>query len=77
MHLYKEIVLRPGKEESIKRFHPWIFSGAIASLPEGLKEGDTVRLLSSDRTFLGVGHYQPSSIAVRIMSFQDQRVDAS
>lgn len=76
MFPYKEIVLRPGKEESVKRFHPWIFSGAIATLPEGLTEGDPVRILSSDRSFLGVGHYQPSSIAVRILSFEEVPIDA-
>ena len=70
MHPYKEVVLRPGKEESVKRFHPWIFSGAIATLPEPIIEGDRVRLVASDRSFLGVGHYQPGSIAVRIMSFE-------
>lgn len=74
---YQEIVLHPGKEESIKRFHPWIFSGAIAILPEGIEEGDAVRLLSADREFLGVGHYQPGSIAVRIMSFDDVAIDAA
>lgn len=61
----------------MKRFHPWIFSGAIATLPEGLEEGDIVRVFASDRTFLGVGHYQPSSIAVRVMSFEETRVDAA
>ncbi len=77
MNLYKEIVLRPGKEESVKRLHPWIFSGAIASLPEGLTEGDPVRVVASDRSFLGVGHYQPSSIAVRIMSFENILLDGA
>lgn len=76
MYPYKEIVLRPGKEESVKRYHPWIFSGAIASLPEVVVEGDRVRLLSSSRSFLGVGHYQPGSIAVRIMSFQERPLDS-
>ena len=77
MHPYKEVVLRPGKEESVKRFHPWIFSGAIATLPEPIIEGDRVRLVASDRSFLGVGHYQPGSIAVRIMSFEDIQLDAA
>lgn len=77
MHPYKEVVLRPGKEESVKRFHPWIFSGAIATLPDQLIEGDRVRLVASDRSFLGVGHYQPGSIAVRIMSFKDIELDAA
>lgn len=77
MNAFKEIVLRPGKEESVKRYHPWIFSGAIATLPEGVVEGDKVRLVASDKTFLGVGHYQPGSIAVRIMSFEENNLEAS
>ena len=72
---YKEIVLRPKKEESLKRFHPWIFSGAIAHKPDGLEEGDVVRVMGSDGNFLGVGHYQVGSIAVRILSFHDEPVD--
>ena len=72
MHPYKEVVLRPGKEESVKRFHPWIFSGAIATLPEPImKETGALGRLRS--FVLGVGHYQPGSIAVRIMSFEDIR----
>ena len=65
---YPVITLRRGKEESMLRFHPWVFSGAIASLPDGLEEGDTVEVHAADGTPLGVGHYQIGSIAVRILT---------
>ena len=77
MSVYKEIVLRPKKEESLKRFHPWVFSGAVAYKPALLEEGETVRVLASDGSFLGVGHYQIGSITIRILSFHDEPVDAS
>ncbi|MCM1163796.1 MAG: class I SAM-dependent rRNA methyltransferase [Muribaculaceae bacterium] len=63
-----QIVLKRGKEDSLLRFHPWVFSGAIYSLPEGLEEGDVVDVLASDGTFLGRGHYEIGSIAVRILT---------
>lgn len=66
---YKTIRLKPGKEESVIRRHPWIFSGAIATLPPGLKEGETVRVTDSEGHVLGTGHYQIGSIAVRMLSF--------
>lgn len=69
--------MRPGKESSLQRFHPWVFSGAIARKPEELDEGETVRVLAADGTFLGVGHFQIGSIAVRIMSFLDEAIDAA
>lgn len=69
---YKEIILRPKKDESLRRFHPWVFSGAIAHKPEDLREGEIVKVFSSDRSFLGVGHYQIGSIAVRIVSFENE-----
>lgn len=65
----KIIKLKPGKEESVLRFHPWIFSGAVASLPDNLEEGDLVTVLASDGKVLGTGHYQIGSIAVRILDF--------
>lgn len=65
---YPVITLRRGKEESLRRFHPWVFSGAIASAPENLEEGNIVEVRSSDGTPLGVGHYQIGSIAVRMLS---------
>lgn len=73
----KEIVLRKGKEDSLKRFHPWVFSGAIARKSDSIEEGEVVRVLAADGGFLGVGHYQIGSIAVRILSFQDEATDIS
>lgn len=64
---YKTITLRCGKEESLRRYHPWVFSGAIASLPDGIEEGDVVKVVASDGMPLGVGHYQIGSIAVRML----------
>lgn len=77
MKPYKEIRLRPGKEASLQRFHPWVFSGAIAHKPEDMIEGETVRVLSAEGAFLGVGHFQIGSIAVRIMSFVDEPIDGA
>ena len=71
----KNIVLKPGKEESLKRFHPWVFSGAIKTLPQQLQEGELVRVLNSKGEFVAVGHYQVGSIAVRVLSFQDIDID--
>jgi 23S rRNA (cytosine1962-C5)-methyltransferase len=70
-----KITLKARKEESVKRFHPWIFSGAIQSIEGNPKEGELVALYSKDNQFLGVGHYQIGSIAVRIVSFEDVPVD--
>ncbi|MCX6256313.1 MAG: class I SAM-dependent rRNA methyltransferase, partial [Bacteroidia bacterium] len=74
MQLLK-IILKPGKEQSIKRFHPWIFSGAIKHLPEGIKEGAVVELYSAKDEYLATGHYQIGSIAVRILSFLQEKID--
>ncbi|NLX66745.1 MAG: class I SAM-dependent rRNA methyltransferase [Bacteroidales bacterium] len=76
MSSYKKIRLRPGKEASLQRFHPWVFSGAIAHKPEDIIEGERVRVESADGTFLGVGHFQIGSIAVRILSLVDEPIDA-
>lgn len=70
-------MLRPGKEESLKRFHPWVFSGAVAHKPDDLNEGEVVRVVAADGTFLGSGHYQIGSITVRILTFNDQPIDAA
>lgn len=72
---YPVIKLRRGKEDSLRRFHPWVFSGAIASSVEGIDEGDVVRVEAFDGSFLGVGHFQIGSIAVRILSFKDIEID--
>lgn len=73
---YKEIQLRRGKEDSLDRFHPWVFSGALASVPDGLEEGDLVRVITHEGRLIGVGHYQIGSIAVRILTFADEPVDS-
>ncbi len=75
--IYKNIYLKNGKEESLKRFHPWIFSGAIHHTDCPIEEGETVRVMALDGTFLCVGHYQKGSIAIRVLSFRDEPIDAS
>ena len=69
------ITLRHGKEQSAKRLHPWIFSGAIAKMSGTPDEGDLIKVYSADGEFLAIGHYQKSSIAVRILSFNDIAID--
>lgn len=69
------IYLKPGKEQSIRRLHPWIFSGAIASMTGTANEGDIVTVFSSTKEFLALGHYQKSSIAVRILSFSQEFIN--
>ena len=71
----KEIRLKRGKEESLRRFHPWVFSGAILKIDEGVSEGDVVRVLANSGDFIAVGHYQEGSIAVRVLSFSDVQID--
>lgn len=69
------ILLKSGKEKSVFRYHPWIFSGAIAKTEGTLQEGDIVKVYSADRQFLAIGHYQIGSIAIRILSFEDTVID--
>lgn len=71
----KTIQLKKGKEESLKRFHPWIFSGAILRMDEGIEEGELVKVVTFHREFIAIGHYQIGSIAVRILSFRDITID--
>lgn len=73
--MYKSIYLKKGKEESLRRFHPWVFSGAIAHADEGIEEGDIVRVITSGGYFIALGHYQVGSIAVRVLSFEDITID--
>lgn len=75
--MYKNVYLKRGKEESLKRFHPWIFSGAIHHADEGIEEGEIVRVITADGEFIAVGHYQIGSIAVRVLSFHDEHIDIS
>ena len=66
-----KVILRKGREESILRFHPWVFSGAVAEIQGNPAEGDVVGVYSYDGKFLASGHYQIGSIAVRILSFDE------
>ena len=72
---FTKLYLAPGKEHSLKRFHPWVFSGAIRKMDGNPEEGDIVEVYSSQREFLGMGHYAPGSIAVRIFSFEQVEPD--
>ena len=75
--MYKNIYLKHRKEESLKRFHPWVFSGAIHHMDEGIAEGDTVRVITADGNCIAVGHYQLGTITVRVLSFDDMTIDHS
>ena len=69
------LILAPGKEKSVQRRHPWVFSGAVARKDKGLCDGDTVEVYDARRQYLGTGHYQPGSIAVRLFSFEQRDID--
>jgi len=69
------IILKPKKEESLLRFHPWIFSGAIQRIEGKPAEGELVEVLDCNRNFLAIGHYQIGSIAVRVVSFEQQKIN--
>lgn len=73
--MYKQIQLRKGKDESLKRFHPWVFSGAIQRMEDGIEEGDLVRVVNDGGDFMAIGHYQQGSIAVRVLAFSDVEID--
>ena len=69
------IQLKPKKEESLQRFHPWVFSGAIQKIEGKPTEGDLVEVLDCNRNFLALGHYQIGSIAVRVVSFEKVEIN--
>lgn len=71
----KQVYLLNGKEESLLRFHPWVFSGALHHIDDSIEEGDVVRVVNSQGRFIAVGHYQKGSIAVRVLSFSDVAID--
>lgn len=70
-----ELILKEGKEKSIKRRHPWIFSGAIESIPDYLEEGQLVKVLDQQKNFLAIGHFQKGTIAIRVLSFDEVEID--
>ena len=71
---YKKLYLKPGKEESLKRFHPWVFSGAIARVEGELEEGEIVDVYTSKKEFIACGHFQIGSIAVRVLTFRQEEI---
>ena len=71
-----KVFLKPKKEESLQRFHPWVFSGAIQNIEGKPDEGELVEVYASNKTFLAIGHYQIGSIAVRVVTFTQVPVDA-
>lgn len=71
----KVLQLKKGKEDSLLRFHPWVFSGAIQQVVADTSEGDVVRVVRDNGDFIAVGHYQRGSIAVRVLSFRDVPID--
>ena len=75
MNRYKQIQLRRGKDESLRRFHPWVFSGAIYRMDEGIEEGEVVRVMTEKGEFIAIGHYQQGSIAVRVLTFRDVEIN--
>lgn len=72
-----QIILKRNKEESLLRFHPWIFSGAIQQITGDPAEGDIVDVITSSREFIARGHYQIGSIAVRVLTFREETIDAA
>lgn len=73
---YKKVFLKPGKEDSLRRFHPWVFSGALARVEGEPEEGEVVDVYTSKKDFIACGHYQIGSIAVRVLSFKQETIDA-
>ena len=73
--MYKSIYLKKGKEESLLRFHPWIFSGAIDRCEEEIEDGEKVNVYTSSGKFIAMGHFQKGTIAVRVLSFQTDHVE--
>ena len=73
--MYKTLYLKKGKDASVRRYHPWIFSGAILKMDEGIAEGDVVDVVGYNGEFIGKGHYQIGSIAVRMLTFSEEEID--
>ena len=71
----KQIYLKRGKDESLRRFHPWIFSGAIHHMSEQPEEGETVEVFTSENEYIATGHFQIGSIMVRVLSFENETID--
>ncbi len=74
---YPKVILKSGKDQSLRRYHPWIFSGAIKKIMGHVNEGDLVLVTDNKDEFLAIGHYQIGSIAIRIISFEEKEIDKS
>ena len=74
---YKSITLKRNKDNSLKRFHPWVFSGAIARMDKGISDGDTVNIFNCEGNYIATGHYGLGSIAVRVLTFSGEEIDSS
>ena len=70
-----KVFLRKGKEASLERFHPWVFSGAVAKMTGEPEEGEVVEVYTASGEFIAIGHYQIGSIAVRVLSFEKRAID--
>ena len=70
-----KVYLKPKKEESLLRFHPWVFSGAIARVEGNPEEGEVVEVYTSDKQYIASGHYQIGSIAVRVLTFRKEEIN--
>ena len=77
MNSRTHIILSSGKDQSLKRFHPWVFSGAIKKIKGPVQDGDIVDVYSNKEEFLGTGHYQDGSIAVRVFTFTQTELDVN
>lgn len=71
----KHIYLKRGKDESLRRFHPWVFSGAIQSMSDEPEEGEIVKVFTNENEYIATGHFQIGSIMVRVLSFSDEAID--
>jgi 23S rRNA (cytosine1962-C5)-methyltransferase len=73
--MYPKLTLKPGKEKSLLNFHPWVFSGAIASINREIGEGEIVEIFSSDKKYLATAHFHDGSITARIISFEQRKIN--
>jgi len=73
----KQVTLKKGKESSLERMHPWIFSGAIATLSEEIESGEVVDVLRHDGQFLAKGHFNEGSLAIKVLSRENEVIDAA
>jgi 23S rRNA (cytosine1962-C5)-methyltransferase len=75
--MIRTLNLKPAKERSLLNFHPWVFSGAVSSAVKDIPDGEVVDVMSFDGRFLGRGHFTMGSIMVRLLTFQQENIDAA